>query len=646
MITVLNRKTGEYIEISQEYSSEKICIRDTDGTEFLNQIKSQLNEFEKLDGHPEYTTYLNNMYYIIQCTMKNLSSPEYNTIFQNHVNGYFYICNKIKDYHQRYQRMNNASRELSQHVIQLRNKLLEKLGVVFKDSKGIEPNLDVNDLELVKYLNIRKYFSFFKTIDDQSIYTLFALCKLLLQSLSVHPRPRNLQWENVLSNKVFEISFEKFMSYYTDYREVLSQLPMDTNTFIYLIKTISPPTNDIPFDLKHCFSRIKQFELEPNDFFERLLTIFSKGVKNLCYNTNQIAELLWIMSNTNSTLFDRYFAEYYRNLPGSKTNILIVFFDFIKKHQINENIQNRFTHFLQVYVQQFSMKEFLDFSKKIKSYSENIQACNFDHCMVIIEATFKYFIETFSKQNSSTESMSEICWNDVLRSSLEVLPTRTLSQTSNLLIFKRLLLQYYNPKENVQYRLNTMFTNLKNCDQQLYEKNIPSNIISDKLLQDFLIDIPEEFCNQFTHHIYRDFCNEYQNNPWICFIWTRITYLSLVKLERKNSYAILQEIDKWMNNVKHSAFVAEDKLTIIFIHNLFELIIKYADPILSLPDIPCIINFIYHMKNAQIDGINTEEINNFMKRAQQEIQAILQLKGKLNLFTYTVIVNYYKRVSL
>jgi hypothetical protein len=636
MTQVQYKQTGQYMEISENARLiEKIFNRDTDGCEFWNQAMSQLNDFEKLYGQSEYKTFSNDVAYIIQCTMNSLSSSQYNMLFRNRVNAYFHICNRVEHYYQKIKLTNNPTPELSRDKTALINQLLEKLGGAFKSTKGVEPNLCTNDFNLLAHLHIRNYLSFVKKIDNQSIHRFFALFKLLLQSLSMYPQPHNLQWEYILSDKEFAISFKDFMSYYIDYKEALQNFPVDTKAFIYLIQSIRPPKNDTIIDLKHCFSLLKEFHLEPDNFFNHFRNIFSADVKNLCYSSNQIAELLWIMSNTNDTLFNTYLSDYYANLPEPKNDILTVFFDFIEKYEINEGIQKRFTHYLEQYICKFSMREFLDFSKKMKEHSKNIKGENYAYCMTIIEAIFDYFTKYFIKRNGLSDIKSGIDWNDVLTSSLEVLPTRTLSQTSNLFIFRCLLFQYDNPNDHEYYRINKLFFSLKNIDQQLYENNVPAELIPDILLQDILIDIPQKFCTQFTQHIYRNLCNDYQNNPWTCFVWMRITHLSIVKSIGKNSCTMLSEINKWMIEIKRNTFTVEDKLTIIFIYNLFELVIKHANPALSLPNIPYVINFIYHMRDVQIDGINTQEINDFIKRVQQEIQAIIQLKGKFLFFRLT-----------
>src|SRR5436305_377295 len=97
MAQVPYKNTGRYIQISKNACLiETIFNRDTDGSEFLNQVISQLDDFEKLYGQPEYKTYLNDVTYIIQCTMNSINSSEYNRLLRKRVDAYFYIYKRVE----------------------------------------------------------------------------------------------------------------------------------------------------------------------------------------------------------------------------------------------------------------------------------------------------------------------------------------------------------------------------------------------------------------------------------------------------------------------------------------------------------------------------------------------------------------------
>jgi len=117
--------------------------------------------------------------------------------------------------------------------------------------------------------------------------------------------------------------------------------------------------------------------------------------------------------------------------------------------------------------------------------------------------------------------------------------------------------------------------------------------------------------------------------------------LSILKSKSGNSNNLLLKLNQWMIDVKHHVFHINDTLTIIFIAHLFEIIIKDTKSVLSLPDIPCIIDFIFNIRNEQINGINTHEMNNFIQSGQLAVQDILLLKGKLNFCKAKFRVNGY-----
>jgi hypothetical protein len=171
---------------------------------------------------------------------------------------------------------------------------------------------------------------------------------------------------------------------------------------------------------------------------------------------------------------------------------------------------------------------------------------------------------------------------------------------------------------------------LKDFDQDLYQRNVPKDIICDAWLNELLIDISKDFCIQFNYNVYQDLYSVYRDNPWTNFIWSRIMHLSIIASISGSSNNMLLKLNDWMVDVKHNNFDVKDKLTIILIINLFENIIKYTTSVFSLPNIPYIIDFIYHIKNEEISGANIQEIDVFFSNGQREIKEILLLQGKLN----------------
>jgi hypothetical protein len=133
---------------------------------------------------------------------------------------------------------------------------------------------------------------------------------------------------------------------------------------------------------------------------------------------------------------------------------------------------------------------------------------------------------------------------------------------------------------------------------------------------------------QIDQDIYKYLCNNHQNNPWTIYVWSRVIQLSLLKTVKENLNMTLFKLNEWMKIVKHDVYQPNDVLTIIFVKNLFELIIvKYTNMILVLPNIETIIKFVIAIKEQQPNNINTTQVEDFIRHGLQELEHILRLKG-------------------
>jgi hypothetical protein len=454
------------------------------------------------------------------------------------------------------------------------------------------------------------------------------MCKLLFQSSLICDEnvPR---WENILSQKSFEISLNAFVSCYNNYREAFQNFPLNTQAIIRLIQKVHPHKERQVSRLLPYHGLAIYLNLNLNDFFEHFLMIFRDGVIRNCYDCKEIAQLLWIMS-TNASMFIKYLTVYYTNLTGSKNDIWTVFFHLTEGHRINEAIEKHFVWFLTEHIQKSPINEFLRLIQQTKKHSEKIQPENYAYYTTIIEEIFENFIKTLLNREEHSSRFSDIDWKELLKNNLELSTTCVRPQPSTSLIIRRLSFQHKYPTWDVVNRMNALFCSLKDFSEDPYKKYDPTDIVRDEWLQDFLIDIPQEFCTWLTNYVYRNLHQVYEVNRWARFVWSRIMNLSILKSKSGNSNNMLSNLNQWMIDVKHNVFHTNYILTIIFIGHLFEIIIKDIKPVLSLPDIPCILDFIFNIRNEQINGINTQEMNEFIQCGQLEIYDIFLLKGKFN----------------
>jgi hypothetical protein len=515
-------------------------------------------------------------------------------------------------------------------VHQLRKEFCGKLADTFKSTNGAEPNLCTNNVNILKTLNIFNYLSFVTKIDGESIHLFFALCKLSLQLSLKYYYQNKLSWKTILWQRPFEISLDSFISCYDNCREAFQNFPLDIQAFIYLIQTLHPHKKDQPCRLLGYDTLADKLHLNQDAFFEQFLPIFRAGALQNCYHYEEVAELISVLS-THASLLRNYLAMYYVSLPGSKDVIWSVFFHLSENYVMSEIIQEQLTRVLSIQVQSLFVNPFLLIIQETKIHSKNIKPENYAYYTTITEMVFEKYIEYSLNAEKRNAMWPDNTWKLLLKSSVELSTTRILPQPSSVLIIKRLLFQYNNLGRDVVDRIQTLFRILKDFDQYIDPRNGLAEIIPDKWLQEVLIDIPEKFCTQLNYYVYQELCNAYHDSRWIDYVWSRITYLSIVKSITGNSHNMLLKLNKWMIDVKHNTFDVNDNLTIILIINLFELIIKNTNSVFLLPNIPCIIDFILHIRNEQINGINSQEMDNFITSAQREIQDILLLKGKLNL---------------
>jgi hypothetical protein len=106
--------------------------------------------------------------------------------------------------------------------------------------------------------------------------------------------------------------------------------------------------------------------------------------------------------------------------------------------------------------------------------------------------------------------------------------------------------------------------------------------------------------------------------------------LSLLQAKYDNPYEMLLKLNEWLKSVRHDKYDVKDILTIIFVINLFDIVIvKYMKSLLSLPNIGSIVHILLCAAKENIPQINMKHVNDFIQNGQQSIQDILLLKGKI-----------------
>jgi hypothetical protein len=162
----------------------------------------------------------------------------------------------------------------------------------------------------------------------------------------------------------------------------------------------------------------------------------------------------------------------------------------------------------------------------------------------------------------------------------------------------------------------------------LCEINDPANIIRDEWLHDYIFVIPQEWLNMNKQE-YQNLCKIHHNNCWSIYIWAKLVNLSFLRSEITKPNEILVRLNGWMNNVDHNIYDDNDNLTIMFIKNIFEIIIaKHIKSVLLLSNIDSILQYILSIREKKPHLIDTKLVDNFVENVKQSIKDVLLLNGK------------------
>lgn len=641
MSTFLYKRTGQYMEISESaHELGSTFNADTVGEEFFDKIKINLDLHEKsVDVSRHETKLSNDIIYITQCATESLTTASSNKRFPNRVDAYFYIYNKIE--HIYISIKNNTLRRFDYYheadLQQLKVQFLKKLGDTFRSTKGTEPVLFTKNPQMLKFFDIPKYLSLITAIDNHTVDQFFALYKLLLYS-SPTCYEDQFQWKNILSQKTFNIPLHHFVTSYNNYKEVFPDFPLKIDVFIYLIQKIHPHKKDQTSRLLFYFQMALDLGINSSEFFQPFQKIFIDGVFKNCYDCDAVAHFLWTLRKT-GPLFKNYLTLYYRNLVVRKADIWKILFHISEKFDMDETIEKYLAESILTYVSTISVKEFLSDIAECTNHLQKIKPDNCAYYKTIVETIFEGHIKDLLTYESPHNRLLDMDLKMLLKASLELPKTREILLSSTSLIIRRLLFFTKNSTCKPIDRIKSLFYNLKDFDQNPYQAYAPANVIDEIWFREVLIQIPEELCMWLTHDTYQNLCENYKNNHWAHFIWSRIMSMSISQSKSGNSTKMLSKLNQWMIDVGHDIFHVDDVFTITLISHLFDMVLKDIKSVVLLSDIPYIMEFLLRIRDHQISGTNKQDLNTFIEGDQRRIKDILLLKGMLNLHKVIFIVN-------
>jgi len=599
--------------------------------EFYDSLVTHFLNFDEFNQDNQNKLFSNDVEYIAQCTINDLTSSKNSKKSSQRIDSYFYIYRRIEQYIK-------ISKQDYILLHQLRQKIFELLRTIFTTTNGQQPNIYIKDKSLLKEINIFQHLSSIVTIkDQQTLHIFFVLFKLSIQSsIIIDGNQNHFKWKDILL-KVQEINLllEDFVGQYIIYKDTFQQCPLDMTEFIYLIQKMHPSKQSkiSPFIT---FYRLSQ-ELQFNDvtFFKNFQPIFDHGLKVQRYEMRHISELLVLLSS-HDQLFYEYLSIY--SLSAGNDGLWQMYLHLSRISDLNVAMRKHLSTILSKRISTVSFGIFQLHIKSAKECLKQINAKNRPYFIEIFEQIYNAFVLKEIPDKGYLTPLAEMNLKELLNIDSSLIPIDRIDIPPKSLIIQQLLFKIDSSILNTAEKIKRLFQKIKNFDENICKNNHPVGIIKDDWLEDFIIIIPQVWI-KLDQEVYKYLCNNHQNNPWTIYVWSRIVHLSLLKTVKDNPNMTVLKLNEWMKNVKHDVYNSNDILTIIFVKNLFELIIvKYMKSILLLPNIETIIKFIISIKERQPDVINVKQVDDFIRNGCQELEYILQLKGKVILFESFIFI--------
>jgi hypothetical protein len=255
---------------------------------------------------------------------------------------------------------------------------------------------------------------------------------------------------------------------------------------------------------------------------------------------------------------------------------------------------------------------------------------NRQHFLKILETVLNTFLNKQLNEERYSHQFTESDLKEFLSITVELSSTHSLQHPCCLLIIRQLLFRLDKTIQRKSRKLRCLFERLNNLDKNLYATNDSALIIQDEWLTDYTFHIPQEWW-LLDRSDYQSLCDIHHNNTWSIYIWSKIVHLSFIKSEITKPNELLMQLNEWMSNVKHDIYDRNDTLTIIFVKNIFEIVIaKYIKSILFVPNIGSILQYILRIKKEQPHFIDTKQMDDFIQNVQHAIRDILSLNSKSN----------------
>ncbi|CAF2672999.1 unnamed protein product [Rotaria sp. Silwood2] len=262
---------------------------------------------------------------------------------------------------------------------------------------------------------------------------------------------------------------------------------------------------------------------------------------------------------------------------------------------------------------------------------QHIKDESHERFLTLLEAVLHAFLYKQLNKTQYSHQFKESDLKEFLNIALELSSTCDLKHQSCLRIIQHLLFKLENNAITKPTKIKYLFERVNNLDDNLCEKNDPASIIQDEWLNEYIFHMPQDW-SMLSEYDYQVLNKIHSNNRWSIYIWSKLISLSLSKTEVDKWKETLAELNEWMIIVKHDIYDPNDTLTIIFVKNIFDIVIsKHTKSLLSVWNIGTILNYILCGRQSNHNLLNTKQVDDFIQNVHHSMQDILSLNSKLDL---------------
>lgn len=554
--------------------------------------------------------------YVISDIQRNSDTNK----FLKRVDGYLHAYGQLYHYSQAYKVCQSS-------LEKLKEMFFSHLIKIFDETRGQQPDLIVNDKQLILQMNLEQFLTHSAIIDSIGALKKFLIiCKFVLQvDARMNDGGRTRQWTDIMLNvKRIDISLTEFIDTYLIYEEGFKQFPFDMPLLAHLIRQLHPPqTQKSSLDT---FILLKtRLQIKNVAFLEQFIPIFGEGVHDKKHAMEHIERFF-----VKIRLYNKYFPLY---LSAYANNALVddlwkMFLRLYEILEIKEIVQHNLKKMISEKLPSVSFRTFHQYMKLAKTSLENIPEQSTKHFMDAFKNIFDNYIEEKAEDSYQWNRFNSADCIDLFEIGMKLSQDSQLERNSLLLLVRKIVFNVDSASKNSVQKLIDMFKNLSMIDDTWCHQCSAEKIIQDDWLSDFLIPHIDIWL-KINREAYNNLSTNYQSHPWSGHIWSRICHLSFSKMTGNKSSDILSKINQWIQAVQHHIYKPADIFTIIFMTKVFDLILeKCSKSVLLLPDISAIIKYIIAMKQNSSITIYQNRIEAFLTNTIGDVEQLIQLNRK------------------